>query len=103
MLSFDLTLPPLQTSTATVNILVTDVNDNDPVFDLLLPQNLTVEEEQANAFVGQVKVSLCLYTLLTSPPLYLILFALPLNLSYTMRSATISLNIGMPFFPLGFG
>lgn len=37
--------------------MVTDVNDNDPTFDLLLPQNLTVVEEQANAFVGQVKVS----------------------------------------------
>uniref|UniRef100_A0AAR2ISU9 Protocadherin-15 n=1 Tax=Pygocentrus nattereri TaxID=42514 RepID=A0AAR2ISU9_PYGNA len=46
---------PDGTSTATVDILVTDVNDNDPVFDLLLPQNLTVQEEQANAFVGQVK------------------------------------------------
>lgn len=38
---------------------MTDVNDNDPMFDLLLPQNLTVLEEQANAFVGQVKVSAC--------------------------------------------
>ncbi|XP_072522693.1 protocadherin-15b isoform X1 [Salminus brasiliensis] len=45
------------TSTATVDILVTDVNDNDPVFDPLLPQNLTVQEEQANAFVGQVKAT----------------------------------------------
>lgn len=48
-----------QTSTAQVNILVTDVNDNDPIFDLSLPQNLTVLEEQANAFVGQIKVSTC--------------------------------------------
>ncbi|XP_036428098.1 protocadherin-15b [Colossoma macropomum] len=48
---------PDGTSTATVDILVTDVNDNDPVFDLLLPQNLTVQEEQANAFVGQVKAT----------------------------------------------
>lgn len=47
-----------QTSTATVDIVVTDVNDNDPVFDPLLPQNLTVTEEEANCFVGQVKVSL---------------------------------------------
>uniref|UniRef100_A0A8B9RAD1 Protocadherin-related 15b n=1 Tax=Astyanax mexicanus TaxID=7994 RepID=A0A8B9RAD1_ASTMX len=45
------------TSTATVDILVTDVNDNDPVFDPLLPHNLTVQEEQANAFVGQVKAT----------------------------------------------
>uniref|UniRef100_A0A8C1RQ18 Protocadherin-15 n=1 Tax=Cyprinus carpio TaxID=7962 RepID=A0A8C1RQ18_CYPCA len=42
-----------QTSTATVNIMVTDVNDNDPEFDPLLPLNLTVQEEEANAFVGQ--------------------------------------------------
>lgn len=46
-----------QTSIAKVNILVTDVNDNDPMFDPLLPQNFAVPEEQANAFVGQVKVS----------------------------------------------
>lgn len=46
-----------QTSNAKVSILVTDVNDNDPIFDLSMPQNLTVLEEQANAFVGQVKVS----------------------------------------------
>lgn len=45
------------TSTATVDILVTDVNDNDPVFDPLLPQNLTVQEEQVNAFVGQVRAT----------------------------------------------
>ena len=47
-----------QTSTATVNVVVTDVNDNDPVFDPLVPQNVTVTEEEANSFVGQVKVSL---------------------------------------------
>ncbi|KAM9462144.1 protocadherin-15-like [Clarias gariepinus] len=46
---------PDGTSTATVNILVTDVNDNDPMFDLSLPRNLTVLEERANALVGQVK------------------------------------------------
>ncbi|XP_046709848.1 protocadherin-15b [Silurus meridionalis] len=46
---------PDGTSTAKVNILVTDVNDNDPIFDLTLPQSLTVLEEQANTFVGQVK------------------------------------------------
>lgn len=57
-----------QTSTATVNIVVTDVNDNDPVFDPLMPRNLTVTEEEANSFVGQVKVSLplcmprCIFT-----------------------------------------
>ncbi|MBN3312075.1 PCD15 protein, partial [Atractosteus spatula] len=43
------------TSTATVNIVVTDVNDNDPIFDPFLPKNFTVQEEEANAFVGQVK------------------------------------------------
>ncbi|XP_066519597.1 protocadherin-15b isoform X3 [Hoplias malabaricus] len=48
---------PDGTSTATVDILVTDVNDNDPVFDPLLPQNLTVQEEHANIFVGQVKAT----------------------------------------------
>uniref|UniRef100_A0A674BI11 Protocadherin-related 15b n=1 Tax=Salmo trutta TaxID=8032 RepID=A0A674BI11_SALTR len=48
---------PEGTSTATVNIVVTDVNDNDPVFDPLMPQNLTVTEEEANSFVGQVKAT----------------------------------------------
>uniref|UniRef100_A0A673ZJU0 Protocadherin-related 15b n=1 Tax=Salmo trutta TaxID=8032 RepID=A0A673ZJU0_SALTR len=48
---------PDGTSTATVNIVVTDVNDNDPVFDPLLPQNLTVTEEEANCFVGHVKAT----------------------------------------------
>lgn len=47
----------LQISTATVSIVVTDVNDNDPFFDLTLPRNLTVQEEKANLFVGQVRVS----------------------------------------------
>ncbi|XP_031416818.1 protocadherin-15b isoform X3 [Clupea harengus] len=46
-----------ETSTATVNILVTDVNDNDPLFDPSLPRNLSVLEEEANAFVGQVKAT----------------------------------------------
>lgn len=46
-----------QTSTATVSIVVTDVNDNDPTFDLTLPRNLTVQEERANVSVGQVRVS----------------------------------------------
>ncbi|XP_052426491.1 protocadherin-15 isoform X1 [Carassius gibelio] len=48
---------PDGTSTATVNIMVTDVNDNDPEFDPLLPLNLTVQEGEANAFVGQVKAT----------------------------------------------
>uniref|UniRef100_A0A6Q2Z3B3 Cadherin domain-containing protein n=1 Tax=Esox lucius TaxID=8010 RepID=A0A6Q2Z3B3_ESOLU len=48
---------PDGTSTATVNIVVTDVNDNDPVFDLPLLRNLTVIEEEANSFVGQVKAT----------------------------------------------
>lgn len=47
----------LQTSTATVSVVVTDVNDNDPTFDLTLPRNLTVQEERANLTVGQVRVS----------------------------------------------
>uniref|UniRef100_A0A8C7TS40 Protocadherin-15 n=1 Tax=Oncorhynchus mykiss TaxID=8022 RepID=A0A8C7TS40_ONCMY len=45
------------TSTTTVNIVVTDVNDNNPKFDLTLPRNLTVQEEEANIFVGQVTVT----------------------------------------------
>uniref|UniRef100_A0A8D3BG94 Protocadherin-15 n=1 Tax=Scophthalmus maximus TaxID=52904 RepID=A0A8D3BG94_SCOMX len=45
---------PGGTSTATVNILVTDVNDNDPEFNLTAPANFTVREEQANFFIGQV-------------------------------------------------
>ncbi|XP_041123541.1 protocadherin-15-like isoform X1 [Polyodon spathula] len=48
---------PDGTSTTTVNIVVTDVNDNDPVFDPFLPKNFTVQEEEMNAFVGQVKAS----------------------------------------------
>lgn len=54
---------PPQTSTTTVNIVVTDVNDNDPLFDLTLPTNLTVQEEEANVFVGQVRVSTKHYVL----------------------------------------
>ncbi|XP_016311963.1 protocadherin-15a [Sinocyclocheilus anshuiensis] len=42
-------------STATVSIVITDVNDNDPSFDLTLLRNLTVREEEANVFVGQVR------------------------------------------------
>ncbi|XP_047459724.1 protocadherin-15-like isoform X4 [Mugil cephalus] len=45
---------PGGTSTTTVNIVVTDVNDNDPKFDLTITTNFTVQEEQANLFVGQV-------------------------------------------------
>ncbi|XP_049502618.1 protocadherin-15 [Panthera uncia] len=48
---------PDGTSTATVNVLVTDVNDNAPVFDPYLPRNLSVVEEEANAFVGQVRAT----------------------------------------------
>ncbi|XP_044155596.1 protocadherin-15 [Bufo gargarizans] len=48
---------PDGTSTATVNVVVTDVNDNDPVFDPYLPRNLSVQEEEANAFVGQVRAT----------------------------------------------
>uniref|UniRef100_H9GAU8 Protocadherin-15 n=1 Tax=Anolis carolinensis TaxID=28377 RepID=H9GAU8_ANOCA len=48
---------PDGTSTATVNVVVTDVNDNGPVFDHFLPKNLTVQEEEANAFVGQVRAT----------------------------------------------
>ncbi|XP_066534297.1 protocadherin-15a isoform X2 [Hoplias malabaricus] len=48
---------PGGTSTATVSIVVTDVNDNDPTFDLTLPRNLTVVEERANVSVGQVRAT----------------------------------------------
>ncbi|XP_040110600.1 protocadherin-15 isoform X5 [Oryx dammah] len=48
---------PDGTSTATVNVVVMDVNDNAPVFDPYLPRNLSVVEEEANAFVGQVRVT----------------------------------------------
>uniref|UniRef100_A0A8C2CAD2 Protocadherin-15 n=1 Tax=Cyprinus carpio TaxID=7962 RepID=A0A8C2CAD2_CYPCA len=44
-------------STATVSIVITDVNDNDPSFDLTLLRNLTVREEAASVFVGQVKAT----------------------------------------------
>uniref|UniRef100_A0A3B4AH28 Cadherin domain-containing protein n=1 Tax=Periophthalmus magnuspinnatus TaxID=409849 RepID=A0A3B4AH28_9GOBI len=42
------------TSTTTVDIVVTDVNDNDPQFNVTTPANFTVREEEANLFVGQV-------------------------------------------------
>lgn len=45
-----------------MNIVVTDVNDNDPLFDTSLPVNLTVIEEQKHAYVGQVKVRLDTHT-----------------------------------------
>uniref|UniRef100_A0A5F8GV29 Protocadherin-15 n=1 Tax=Monodelphis domestica TaxID=13616 RepID=A0A5F8GV29_MONDO len=48
---------PDGTSTATVNIVVTDVNDNAPTFDPYLPRNLSVVEEEANAYVGQVRAT----------------------------------------------
>ncbi|XP_069097078.1 protocadherin-15 [Pleurodeles waltl] len=44
-------------STATVNVMVTDVNDNGPVFDPYLSKNLSVQEEEVNAFVGQVRAT----------------------------------------------
>lgn len=50
-------LSSFKTSTATVNVVVTDVNDNAPVFDPYLARNLSVLEEEVNAFVGQVRVS----------------------------------------------
>ncbi|XP_042192779.1 protocadherin-15b [Callorhinchus milii] len=48
---------PDSTSTATVNIVVTDVNDNDPIFDPIFLRNFTVLEEEANALVGQVRAA----------------------------------------------
>uniref|UniRef100_A0A8C6Y8T0 Protocadherin-15 n=1 Tax=Naja naja TaxID=35670 RepID=A0A8C6Y8T0_NAJNA len=48
---------PDGTSTATVNVVVTDVNDNGPIFDPFLPKNFTVQEEETNAFVGQVRAT----------------------------------------------
>ncbi|XP_028459004.1 protocadherin-15 isoform X2 [Perca flavescens] len=48
---------PGGTSTTTVNIVVTDVNDNDPKFDLTILKNFTVREEEANLFVGQVRAT----------------------------------------------
>uniref|UniRef100_A0A3Q3W9N3 Protocadherin-15 n=1 Tax=Mola mola TaxID=94237 RepID=A0A3Q3W9N3_MOLML len=46
---------PGGTSTTTVNIIVTDVNDNDPEFDFNIPINFTVREEEAKIFVGQIR------------------------------------------------
>ncbi|TSK22798.1 Protocadherin-15 [Bagarius yarrelli] len=43
--------------TTTVSVVVTDVNDNDPTFDLTLPRNLTVQEEKANLSVGLVRAT----------------------------------------------
>ncbi|XP_061767767.1 protocadherin-15a isoform X1 [Nerophis ophidion] len=49
---------PGGTSTTTVGVVVTDVNDNDPEFeDAAAPLNFTVQEEKANLFVGQVKAT----------------------------------------------
>lgn len=36
---------------------MTDVNDNDPKFNITLGTNFTVQEEQGDLFVGQVRVS----------------------------------------------
>lgn len=44
-------------------MVVTDVNDNDPEFDLTIPVNFTVQEEEAALFVGQVRVSGVLFCL----------------------------------------
>uniref|UniRef100_A0A672J014 Protocadherin-15 n=1 Tax=Salarias fasciatus TaxID=181472 RepID=A0A672J014_SALFA len=48
---------PGGTSTTTVNIVVTDVNDNDPEFDPTIPTNFTVQEEEANLFVGRIRAT----------------------------------------------
>ncbi|XP_061915590.1 protocadherin-15-like [Entelurus aequoreus] len=48
---------PGGTSTTTVGVVVTDVNDNDPEFEDTAPLNFTVQEEKANLFVGQVKAT----------------------------------------------
>ncbi|XP_053731192.1 protocadherin-15-like [Synchiropus splendidus] len=48
---------PGGTSTTTVNIVVTDVNDNDPEFDATFPTNFTVQEEEKDLFVGQVQAT----------------------------------------------
>ncbi|XP_032409626.1 protocadherin-15-like isoform X6 [Xiphophorus hellerii] len=48
---------PGGTSTATVSIVVTDVNDNDPKFNITLGTNFTVQEEQGDLFVGQVRAT----------------------------------------------
>ncbi|XP_059804084.1 protocadherin-15b [Hypanus sabinus] len=48
---------PDSTSTTTVNIMVTDVNDNDPKFDAIFLKNFTVLEEEANIYVGQVRAT----------------------------------------------
>ncbi|XP_038629350.1 protocadherin-15b isoform X4 [Scyliorhinus canicula] len=48
---------PDSTSTTTVNIVVTDVNDNDPTFDAIFLKNFTVLEEEANIYVGQVRAT----------------------------------------------
>uniref|UniRef100_A0AAQ4Q911 Protocadherin-15 n=1 Tax=Gasterosteus aculeatus aculeatus TaxID=481459 RepID=A0AAQ4Q911_GASAC len=71
---------PGGTSTATVNIVITDVNDNDPVFDLTIPTNFTVQEEKANVFVGQVRATdpdagvngLVRYRIVNQPDLFVI-------------------------------
>ncbi|XP_077959652.1 protocadherin-15-like isoform X2 [Gasterosteus aculeatus] len=48
---------PDGTSTVTVSVVVTDVNDNDPLFDPALPVNLTVVEERDHAYVGRVQAT----------------------------------------------
>lgn len=51
-----------------MSIVVTDVNDNDPVFNRTINTNFTVREEEANLFVGQVVVSEMFYK--TEPFIY---------------------------------
>lgn len=48
-------------------MVVTDVNDNGPVFDPFLPKNFTVPEEETNAFVGQVRVRKSSYSTINDP------------------------------------
>uniref|UniRef100_A0A8C1W4J9 Protocadherin-15 n=1 Tax=Cyprinus carpio TaxID=7962 RepID=A0A8C1W4J9_CYPCA len=48
---------PQQVFNLSRTIVITDVNDNDPSFDLTLLRNLTVREEAASVFVGQVKAT----------------------------------------------
>ena len=52
-----------------MNIVVTDVNDNDPEFDITIPTNFTVREEEADLFIGQVRVSVIIHKNLILLPL----------------------------------
>lgn len=57
-----------------MNIVVTDVNDNDPEFNLTITTNFTVEEEKTNLFVGQVMVS-DIFSVLFFSHVYYLLFS----------------------------